>query len=68
MDVFLRQNEAWRYVKSIEDAKERLLSEIAVAKALSFLATDPEYRAHFCGGPARSSRLCTNGPRALPAS
>jgi hypothetical protein len=44
MDAFLRQNEAWHYVNSIQDGKERLITEIAVAKALSFLATDPGYR------------------------
>jgi hypothetical protein len=43
MDAFLRQTEAWAYVKSIQDAKERLLMEIAVAKALPFLAADSEY-------------------------
>jgi hypothetical protein len=51
MDAFLRQNEAWQYVKSIRDGKERLLTEIAVAKALSFLATDTEYRRTFAEAP-----------------
>jgi hypothetical protein len=51
MDAFLRQGEAWEYVRAIPDAKERLLTEIAVAKALSFLATDPEYRRTFGKAP-----------------
>ncbi|WP_434044606.1 MULTISPECIES: hypothetical protein [Sorangium] len=51
MDAFLRQPEAWEYIKSIADAKERLLTEIAVAKALSFLATDSEYRRTFEKAP-----------------
>jgi hypothetical protein len=44
MNAFLRQTDASNYVNSIADAKERLLTEIAVAKALSFLAADSEYR------------------------
>lgn len=51
MDAFLRQSEAWNYVNSIQDGKERLLTEIAVAKALSFLATDPGYRQTFAEAP-----------------
>jgi hypothetical protein len=51
MDAFLRQSEAWQYVKSIQDGKERLLTEIAVAKALSFLVTDPEYRRIVANAP-----------------
>ena len=51
MDAFLRQGETWQYVKSIQNAKERLLMEIAIAKALSFLATDPEYRRTFAEAP-----------------
>lgn len=51
MDAFLRQNEAWLYVNSIQDGQERLLTEIAVAKALSFLATDPGYRQTFAEAP-----------------
>lgn len=51
MDAFLRQTEAWDYVKSITDTKERLLTEIAVAKALSYLAADSEYRRTFGKAP-----------------
>ncbi len=51
MDAFLRQDEAWHYVKTIDDRKERLLTEIALAKALSFLATDPGYRQTFAATP-----------------
>ena len=51
MDAFLRQDEAWQYVKAIPDAKERLLTEFAVAKALSFLVGDPEYRQAFAIAP-----------------
>jgi hypothetical protein len=44
MEAFRQQEAAWGYVARISDPKERLLTEIAVAKALAFLATDPEYR------------------------
>lgn len=50
-EPFPRQNEAWAYVKSIEDARQRLLLEVAVARALSFLVADPEYRANFSERP-----------------
>lgn len=50
-EPFPRQNEAWAYVKSIEDARQRLLLEVAVARALSFLVADPEYRASFSERP-----------------
>jgi hypothetical protein len=50
-EPFPRQNEAWAYVKSVKEPKERLMLEVAVARALSFLATDPEYRASFSECP-----------------
>lgn len=42
-DAFLRQEEAWVFVRSLKDPKERLLVELAVGKALVFLAGDPDY-------------------------
>jgi hypothetical protein len=51
MEAFLRQSEAWEFVRSISNAKQRLLTEIAVARALSFLASDPEYRHTFGQAP-----------------
>ena len=50
-DVFLRQDEAWSFVRSLSDPTERLLMELALAKALSFLASDPEYRRTFTRAP-----------------
>jgi hypothetical protein len=43
VDAFLNQTEAWNYVGTIADARERLLTEYALARALSFLVTDPSY-------------------------
>lgn len=50
-DVFLRQSEAWEFVRSIADPTERLLTELAVANALSFLASDPDYQRRFSTAP-----------------
>lgn len=51
MEAFLRQNEAWEYVRNIADPKVRLLTEVALAKALSFLVGDEEYRSTFQRSP-----------------
>lgn len=50
-DVFLRQSEAWEFVRAIEDPKQRLLTELALANALSFLVADPDYRTRFSFAP-----------------
>lgn len=50
-EVFLRQDEAWDFVRSIADPTERLLAEIAVANALSFLVSDPDYQERFSSIP-----------------
>jgi hypothetical protein len=41
--IFLREDEAWRFLAAIPDAKERLLSEVAMATALAYLTCDPDY-------------------------
>lgn len=51
MEAFLHQNEAWSFVRSIPEPKERLLTELALAKALSFLAADSSYRETFSVSP-----------------
>jgi hypothetical protein len=43
MDAFLRESEAWEFVQSIPDSKQRLLTELAVCRALSFLIGDADY-------------------------
>jgi len=40
-EVFLRQKEAWAFIHSIQDPKERLLTELSLG--LAFLASDPAY-------------------------
>lgn len=50
-DAFLRQEEAWSFVRSLSDSTDRLLVELALAKALSFLVADSEYRTTFKRAP-----------------
>jgi hypothetical protein len=50
-EVFLRQDEAWAFVRSLSDPTERLLVELALAKTLSFLVADSEYQATFKQAP-----------------
>jgi hypothetical protein len=50
-EVFLRQSEAWEFVRSIADAKEKLLTEVSLGKALAFLASDPAYAREFSRTP-----------------
>lgn len=50
-DVFLRQSEAWEFVRSIADPTERLLTELSLAHALSFLVSDPDYQRRFSSAP-----------------
>jgi len=49
--VFLRQSAAWEFVRSIADAKEKLLTEVSLGKALTFLASDPAYAKEFKSTP-----------------
>jgi len=50
-DVFLRQSEAWEFVRALKEPTDRLLVELALAKALSFLVADSDYRARFKQAP-----------------
>lgn len=50
-EVILRQSEAWSFVRSISDPTERLLAEVALANALSFLVTDPQGHASLSATP-----------------
>lgn len=50
-EVFLRQDEAWEFVRSISDPTERLLTELSVANALSILVSDPDYHERFRSAP-----------------
>ena len=49
--VFLRQAEAWEFVRGIDDPVAKLLTELAVAHALSFLANDADYQARLRDSP-----------------
>jgi len=50
-EAFLRQSEAWDFVRSIPDPTERLLAEISLANALSFLISDLDYQKRFSSAP-----------------
>ncbi len=50
-EAFLRQQEAWDFVHSIHDPTERLLVELSLAHALSFLVSDADYKARFLSSP-----------------
>jgi hypothetical protein len=50
-ELFLRQSEAWDFIRSIQDPTVRLLTEVALGNAFSFLASDPQYRAEFSLAP-----------------
>jgi hypothetical protein len=49
--VFLRQTEASDFAKAINDPTERVLTEVALARAISFLLTDGEYQAKCFSAP-----------------
>lgn len=42
-EIFLRQSDAVAYAKSIPDQVERVLTEAALNRAISFLVMDPDY-------------------------
>lgn len=50
-DVFSRQSEAWDYVRSVSDQKDKLLLEIALGHALHHLCFDPDYQSMFERSP-----------------
>lgn len=50
-DLFIRQDEAVAYVRAIPDQIERVLTEAALNRAISFLLSDPEYRQQFGHNP-----------------
>jgi len=49
----LRQSEAWEFVRFLKEPTDRLLVELALAKALSFLVSesDSDYRDRFKEAP-----------------
>lgn len=51
MQVVVRLEETWTYVNGITDPKERLLTEYSVARTISFLAADEEYRNRYGNAP-----------------
>jgi hypothetical protein len=50
-EVFLRQNEAWEFIRTIADPTVRLLVEVALANTFSFLLADPQYGKEFSSAP-----------------
>lgn len=50
-DVFLRQNDAWDYIRSVADPKDQLLLELALGHALHHLCSDPDYQSRFERSP-----------------
>jgi hypothetical protein len=50
-EVFLRQQDAWAFVEAIADPTERLLTELSLADALSFLVSDDDYRGRVASAP-----------------
>ena len=50
-EPFLNQTEAWAFVKTIAAPKTKLLTELALARALSFLVTDPAFASSFARSP-----------------
>lgn len=56
-EALLRQSEAWAFVQSIEDARTRLLTQVALGKAHRFLMTDPTYASTYASNPVDSLLL-----------
>ena len=50
-EVFLRESETWEFVRSISDPTERLLTELSLAYAISFLVSDPDYKKRVSSAP-----------------
>ena len=50
-EPFLRQSEAWDFTRAISEPKARLLTELALGKALVFLAADSQFAGEFQAYP-----------------